>query len=82
MNLYTLVKQNQLADKFYDHYEFECVMKQGGNRICIHREKIEFLRRQKKRILLRHLTLFVMHKYRTHISLLRSIICQVLLRKS
>ncbi len=41
-----------LADKFYDHYEFECVMKQGGNRICIHREKIEFLRRQKEKDLI------------------------------
>ena len=37
-----------LAGKFYDHHKFDCVMKQGGNIICIHRENNESLRRKKE----------------------------------
>ncbi|MCY4401621.1 MAG: hypothetical protein OXD54_03515 [Candidatus Poribacteria bacterium] len=37
-----------LTGRFCDQDKFNCVKRQGGNIICIHREKIGFLRRQKE----------------------------------
>lgn len=41
-------KTRSLDGSFYDPKKFDCVKKKGGNIICIHREKIEFLRREKE----------------------------------
>ena len=41
-----------LEGSFYDQHNFKCVKEHGGNTLCIHIEKIAFLRRQKEQDLI------------------------------